>query len=189
MSDRFAWPMPFGASVEDHGIRFRLWAPALPAVSLCLENGGRDRQLLHSLGVEIGAKLIWLPKLLRGEAPRIRALLCSVALGKGVRIEAPRPGAVALIPDPTIDPDAYTVLGYPVFGTRALRADIVERASATLTELAAGGPFELPADLAARVGIRRDELPELVAALGFAELDDGRWQAANRDRAGRAATR
>ncbi|MFO7561033.1 MAG: helicase-related protein [Enhygromyxa sp.] len=148
---------------------------------------GRDRQLLRSLGVQIGARLIWLPKLLRGEALRVRALLCSAALGKGVRIAPPRPGAVALVPDSSIDPDAYTALGYPVFGTRALRADIVERVSATLTELGARGPFELPAELSARAGIRRDELGELVEALGFGELEDGRWQAASRCRTGRAA--
>jgi ATP-dependent RNA helicase SUPV3L1/SUV3 len=136
---------------------------------------GRDRQLLRSLGIEFGASLIWLPKLLRGDAPRVRALLCSAALPKGVRVDPPRPGAVALVPDPTIDPDAYTALGYPVFGSRAIRADIVERVHALLTELAP--PFELPAELSARAGIRRDELPEFIEALGFVELDDGRWQA------------
>ncbi len=140
---------------------------------------GRDRQLLRSLGVKIGAKLIWLPKLLRGDAPRIRALLCSAALAKGVRIEPPRQGAVALTPDPDIDPHAYTALGYPVFGTRAVRADIVERVLASLVELQA--PFELPAELAGQAGIRRDELPALAAALGFVELEDDRWAPRSRE--------
>jgi ATP-dependent RNA helicase SUPV3L1/SUV3 len=128
----------------------------------------RDRALLHSFGVEIGARLIWLPKLLRGPAPRIRAILIDAALPRGVRIEIPRPRAVALVPKPEIDPGAYTALGYPVFGTRALRADIVERLHAELARLrdAVGPEFEPPGELAALAGVRRDELPELVSALG-----------------------
>jgi ATP-dependent RNA helicase SUPV3L1/SUV3 len=148
---------------------------------------GRDRQLLRSLGVEIGSKLIWVPKLLRGEAPRVRALLCSAALPRGVRLDPPRPGAVSLVPDPTLDPDAYTAIGYPVFGTRALRADVVERTSASLAELAVRGPFELPGELSARAGVRRDELGQLLEALGYAELDDGRWAPASSRKPGRVA--
>jgi ATP-dependent RNA helicase SUPV3L1/SUV3 len=129
----------------------------------------RDRALLHSFGVEIGARMIWLPKLLRGPSPRIRAILIGAALPRGVHIEIPRPGAVALVPNPEIDPGAYTALGYPVFGTRALRADIVERVHAELARLrdAAGpeGLDEPPAELAALAGVRRDELPQLVLAL------------------------
>jgi ATP-dependent RNA helicase SUPV3L1/SUV3 len=131
--------------------------------------------------------VIWVPKLLRGEAPRVRALLCSAALPKGVRLDPPRPGAVALVPDPKIDPDAYTAIGYPVFGARALRADVVERVNASLAELAARGPFELPRELSARSGVRRDELGELVEALGYVLLDDGRWVSASSRKPGRVA--
>jgi ATP-dependent RNA helicase SUPV3L1/SUV3 len=104
-----------------------------------------------------------------------------------VQIDPPRPGAVALVPNPAIDPDAYTAIGYPVFGTRALRADVVERVSASLGELAARGPFELPSELSPRAGVRRDELGALVEALGYAELDDGRWSPIGSRKPGRVA--
>jgi ATP-dependent RNA helicase SUPV3L1/SUV3 len=139
----------------------------------------RDRQLLRSLGVVIGERMIWLPKLLRGRGPKIRALLISAALPRGVRVEAPAAGAVALIPDPEIDPGAYTALGFPVFGSRALRADIVERVVAELRRLDAEAGeegFELPGALAGKAGVRREELPELVAALGGEALGQGRWR-------------
>ena len=129
----------------------------------------RDRQLLHSFGVEIGARLIWLPQLLRGQALRTRAILISAALPRGVHIEIPRPGAVALVPNAEIDPAAYTALGYPVFGTRALRADIVERLHVEIARLreTSGPELDPPAELAALAGVRRDELPQLVAALSL----------------------
>ncbi|MCA9699654.1 MAG: helicase, partial [Myxococcales bacterium] len=128
---------------------------------------GRDRGLLESMGVRPGARFIWLPQLQRPEAVRERALLCSAALGPGVRLPIPRPGAVSLVVDAQIDPGAYTALGYPAFGPRALRTDIAERALALLAELAAAGPFAAPAQLASLTGVRRDELPALLEALGY----------------------
>ncbi|KIG12819.1 ATP-DEPENDENT DNA helicase [Enhygromyxa salina] len=142
---------------------------------------GRDHNLLTRLGVRMGARMIWLPKLLRGDAPRVRALLIDAALPRGVRVDVPAPKAVALVPNPEVDPNAYTALGFPVFGTRALRADIVERVDASLRELAraaadAGEPgFELPTSLAGQAGVPVDELPALARALGCVE-HDGRWR-------------
>ena len=130
----------------------------------------RDRQLLHSLGVIVGARMIWLPKLLRAPATRLRAILIGAALPRGVRIEIPRAGAVALVPDHEIDPAAYTALGFPVWGTRALRADIVERVHERL-DRHGDASFECPAELAGIAGVRRDELPPLLEALGYESIE------------------
>jgi ATP-dependent RNA helicase SUPV3L1/SUV3 len=135
----------------------------------------RDRKLLHSLGVVVGAKLVWLPKLLRGEAPRVRAALVSAALPRGVHVAPPRAGAVSLSPEPEVDPDAYTAIGFPVVGPRAIRADIVERVYARLVELGRAGPLAL-ADAAviqvgAQAGVRQEQLAELVAALSLVALE------------------
>ena len=146
-----------------------------------------DRELLQQIGVRVGARMIWLPSLLRGAAPQLRALLVSAALPRGVHIEPPRRGAVALCPDPDVDPDAYTAIGFPVFGPRALRVDIVERVDEGLArlELETGGAgFELPGELAARAGIRREELPALALALGCVETPTGWTAAQSRSRAG-----
>jgi ATP-dependent RNA helicase SUPV3L1/SUV3 len=126
--------------------------------------GGRDRAELGKLGVKIGARMIWLPKLLAPAALRMRALLCSAALPKGVTMAIPRPGAVSLVPDPDVDVGAYTAIGFPVFGPRALRADIVEKIHAELAAL--DGEGELPVGIGSRAGVRREELPELLAAFG-----------------------
>jgi ATP-dependent RNA helicase SUPV3L1/SUV3 len=136
--------------------------------------GGRDRAELGKLGVKIGARMIWLPKLLTPAALRMRALLCSAALPKGVTMAIPRPGAVSLLPDPEVDVGAYTAIGFPVFGPRALRADIVERIHAELAALEGEAGFELSVAIGSRAGVRREELPELLAAFGVACPSPGR---------------
>ncbi|WP_258182840.1 helicase-related protein [Enhygromyxa salina] len=88
---------------------------------------GRDRKLLDALGVRVGRRMIWLPELLREDALRVRALLIGAALPRGVFVEIPRAGAVELVPNPDVDPDAYTALGFPVVEGRALRVDVLER--------------------------------------------------------------
>lgn len=147
----------------------------------------RDRAELSKMGVKIGARMIWLPKLLSPAALRIRALLCSAALPRGVRLAIPRPGAVSLLPDREVDRGAYTAIGFPVFGPRALRADIVERIQAALERLdAAAEPeqgFELPVALGSQAGARRDELPELLAAFGVVELEGGGFRLTSTTRA------
>ena len=148
---------------------------------------GRDRQRLRGLGVELGERMIWLPQLLRAPALRLRAALCSAALPRGVRLASPASEAVALAPDPDIDPAAYTALGFPVFGPRALRADIAERMHGELRSLGRSGPFELPAQLGAQTGVTRDELSEILVAFGYRfDPSDDRWRAEGRGRGRRS---
>lgn len=140
---------------------------------------GRDARVLESLGVRVGARLVWLPRLLRGEAPRVRALLCTAALPPGVHLSPPRPGAVSLDPDPQVDPGAYTALGFPVIGGRAIRADIVERLHAELQAHGREGSFAAPARVASLAGVRREALAPVLDALGCVEIGDGRWRLAD----------
>ncbi len=137
--------------------------------------GPRDRSELAKLGIVIGERMIWLPKLLNPVALRMRALLCSAALPRGVTLAIPRPGAVSLMPEAGVDPGAYTAIGFPVFGPRAVRADIVERIHAELARLDGEAGFDLPIALGSQAGARRDELPGLLAAFGVVE-QDSRWR-------------
>ncbi|MFV8748980.1 helicase-related protein [Nannocystaceae bacterium ST9] len=137
---------------------------------------GRDRSELGKLGVKIGARMIWLPKLLSPAALRMRALLCSAALPRGVTLAIPRPGAVALVPEADVDPGAYTAIGFPVFGPRALRADIVERIHAELAKLEGEPEFELPVVIGSWTGVRREELVEVLAAFDVVEHDGGGYR-------------
>jgi maltooligosyltrehalose trehalohydrolase len=51
MSDRFGYPLPFGAGTQADGqTRFRLWAPDQGEVSLCLEASGAELAMLPESG-------------------------------------------------------------------------------------------------------------------------------------------
>lgn len=124
----------------------------------------RDHKLLAGMGVRIGERMIWLPKLLAGPALRTRALLCSAALPRGVALAIPSAGAVSLAIDPEVPRDAYTAIGFPAFGQRALRADIVEKLHARLAEFDTLDEDTRLAELASLAGTRREQLPSVLAA-------------------------
>ncbi|WP_292956226.1 malto-oligosyltrehalose trehalohydrolase [Nitrosomonas sp.] len=42
MSDNASYHMPFGAELQDGGVRFRLWAPAARSVDVCLNHGAQE---------------------------------------------------------------------------------------------------------------------------------------------------
>ncbi len=136
----------------------------------------RDRKVLKTLGVQLGSRVVWLRRALRPAALRDRALFCTAALPRGVAMVPPPAGAVSLAPNPAIDADAYTAAGFPVFGGRALRADMLERLLGELELLAAPGRFELSMGLAGLVGVRREQLEPILRALGAEPLEDPWWR-------------
>jgi ATP-dependent RNA helicase SUPV3L1/SUV3 len=94
-----------------------------------------DREKLGSVGIVLGQTVLFLPALLRGHALlQRRALAQAFAEGKDVPA-VPRSSAVSLAVRRGANERNYTAIGYPVFGSRAVRADVAERVfSAVLTE-------------------------------------------------------
>ena len=121
----------------------------------------RDREILRGLGVELGARLLYLPALLKPAAIERRAALCAAHFDG--RPGAPRPGAVSIAARGA-EPRAYAAIGYPVFGGRALRADVVERVHRALSAGDdAGAPA--PALLARWMGCSPREVARISEAL------------------------
>jgi ATP-dependent RNA helicase SUPV3L1/SUV3 len=88
---------------------------------------GRDREALRALGVEVGERVIFVPSLLRRPAIERRAALTAAYFDVRARPRCPRPGAVSMPAARGADPRAYMAIGYPIFGARAVRADVAER--------------------------------------------------------------
>ncbi len=85
-----------------------------------------ERATLESLGVTVGAALLYAPALLTPDHVARRAVF--VALHHGLSPPPSIPaGAVTVRPPRNAQPDAWLALGYPLWAGRAVRADIAER--------------------------------------------------------------
>lgn len=131
-----------------------------------------DRALLNAHGIELGRRTVHARAMLAPASIARRALLAR--LFYRVTLDPPR-GAVALARERTISPDAYLAIGFVVLGTRAVRADIVERVLDRLDSLDA--PFALPPEIGRWLGVRAKELPRVLAPLGYRRRDQ-RWERA-----------
>jgi ATP-dependent RNA helicase SUPV3L1/SUV3 len=129
-----------------------------------------DRGLLERAGVRLGDVLVYLPELLTPEATKKRAALVSAFYGAS----PPLSTAPSLTFDTGLEPGAYTAIGYPIFGRRAIRADVADRIAEVLHG-AGGEPFAPLAELAAWLGCSRGELEAIVPAFGYRPIGGGRF--------------
>jgi ATP-dependent RNA helicase SUPV3L1/SUV3 len=86
---------------------------------------GDDRQWLQRLGVHLGESIVYLPALLKPNAVTKRAALSSAYWQS--KTPLPRAGAVSFAAARGQNAAACAALGYPLFGPRAVRADVAER--------------------------------------------------------------
>ncbi len=126
--------------------------------------GAGDRKALGRLGVRLGTESVYVEGLMKSAPIALRALLW--AIHGGVGVPAP-PQGWSVRRDPGVSEAAYRAMGYLVLGPRAIRADRVERLAAAARRLAREGTFPASPDLAALAGSALDEVPSVLAALGY----------------------
>jgi ATP-dependent RNA helicase SUPV3L1/SUV3 len=121
-----------------------------------------DRRRLSSLGVKLGTSVVYVSALLKPAAILKRTALCAAFAG-GARLALPRPGAVSMTRRHDIEPVLYEAIGYPVFGPRAIRADVAERVHQQLANVDSGA---FPrAQLASWIGCPASQLRPILAAM------------------------
>jgi ATP-dependent RNA helicase SUPV3L1/SUV3 len=126
----------------------------------------RDRELLAQLDVAIGGRVIYASALLKRAAVERRSALYAAFFGSQLRPSLPRPGAVSMPAIPGVEPRAYLLIGYPVFGARAIRSDVAERVHRALAERGEGeGQGPSPSQLASLLGCPLREVPAITAEL------------------------
>jgi ATP-dependent RNA helicase SUPV3L1/SUV3 len=129
-----------------------------------------DRLLLEQAGLHMGRTLIYLAQSLTAASVRARAALLSAYHGAPV----PEPLGASVARVRGIEPDVYTALGYPLFGPRAIRADIAERVGDVL--LGAGeAPFAPLGELTVWLGCEKGDLYAIVEAFGYRPVAGGRF--------------
>ncbi len=124
-----------------------------------------DRALLQRLGLRIGEVSIYLDPLLKPAAVALRALLWATYHGLARPAPLPPPGRVAVATG--WNDEFCLAIGYRRVGSRAIRADRLEKLAAALRERAQAGPVTLDGSLAVLVATPLAELASVVAALGY----------------------
>ena len=129
-----------------------------------------DRKALTRLGIRLGQELIYMPALLKPAAVEIRALLWAVY--HDFDDPPAPPGRVSAPLDESLPAGFYAAVGYPPAGTRAVRADRLEKLAAAARKLSRQGPFMATPALASLVECPPGELAGVLAALGYRAVQD-----------------
>jgi ATP-dependent RNA helicase SUPV3L1/SUV3 len=133
----------------------------------------RDYKLLRAIAVRVGPRLVYAGAMLEPQMVQHRAALCSAWLGRSV--QAPRAGVLSFAPAAGQE-DVCLALGYPVFGERAIRADLIERIDGMLAQAASRGEVQPPERVVQWLGCDGEALDVVMRAF--------RRQSRERKRAG-----
>ena len=136
-----------------------------------------DRRDLGRFGVTTGRLAVFLRSLLQPEAMRLRARLFWIHAGRPA--EAGPDGPPSVPHDARQPPAFYLACGYFPAGPRAVRLDRMEHAAAVASRLSRAGLFAPPRELPSILGCRPDEVPAVLAAIGYRERE-GRFERRSR---------
>jgi ATP-dependent RNA helicase SUPV3L1/SUV3 len=129
------------------------------------------RQALRNKKVKLGPILVFQPDLNKPAAVRLRALLWSLFNGQPLPAPVPRDGAMSVVVDPVaINPDFYRAIGYPVYGTRAVRIDMLDRVINAVYDSAKDGKFQAQHKQAEWMGCPIADLYGVLEAMGHKRI-------------------
>jgi len=129
------------------------------------------RKQLAKLDIRLGTETIYLAPMLNACAAGMAGLLW--AIHHGAALPVPTLRGTSLPRDPALPAGLYEAMGYRTLGTRAIRIDRLERLAMAARRLARQGPFAPLPELAQNAGCRKDELPSVLAGLGYRAVVDG----------------
>lgn len=136
------------------------------------------RAALRQRKVRLGPVLVFLPSLNKPAAVRLRALLWTVWRGGALPADFPPDGTTSVsVADKNIDPVYYRAIGYPVYGPRAIRVDMLDRLISAVYDSADKGIFKARHDMAEWLGCSIPDLYAVLEAMGHVKEHDPADQA------------
>lgn len=130
------------------------------------------RKALRNRQVRLGPVLIFIPALNKPAAVRLRALLWGLYNDRPLPVAAPKDGMVSFEIDPAVaDMDFYRAVGYPVFGGRAIRIDMLDRVISAVYDSAKDGQFRAEHKMAEWLGCSIDGLYKVLESMGHKRIE------------------
>jgi ATP-dependent RNA helicase SUPV3L1/SUV3 len=145
-----------------------------------------ERSALTRAEIHLGRDVVYAIASLRPHELKAREMLCrAFAPDATLSLRIPV-GAASFGVRRDADPALLSSLGFPVFGPRAVKADIARRITRHLSECqAARAEFELPTTIAEWLSMPRHELPAVLRAFGYRRAGDGQFSRQSRRGAAR----
>ncbi len=131
------------------------------------------RVALRAKRVRLGPILVFIPDLNKPAAVRLKALLWNLWYGQDLSANVPPDGVVSLkMEGKTYDPAFYRVIGYPVYGPRAIRIDMLDRVINCVYDNAKEGKFQARHEMAEWLGSSLPDLYAILEAMGHKKIFD-----------------
>ncbi|MCB9989480.1 MAG: hypothetical protein H6868_09160 [Rhodospirillales bacterium] len=134
------------------------------------------RAALRQRKVRMGPVLVYLPALNKPAAVHLRALLWSLWHDLPLPAPVPADGITSLSladkADGVVDPALYRAMGYPVYGGRAIRVDMLDRLVVAVYDSADKGTFKARHEMAEWLGCPIADLYAVLEAMGHTKIHD-----------------
>ncbi|PCI56995.1 MAG: hypothetical protein COB36_01620 [Alphaproteobacteria bacterium] len=128
---------------------------------------------LRAKKIRLGPILAFIPALNKPAAVKLRALLWSLFHGKELPAMTPADGIVSVkIEDAKANEDYYRSIGYPLYGGRAVRIDMLDRVISCVYDNAQDGKFQARHEMAEWLGCPIDELYKILISMGHTKVYD-----------------
>lgn len=131
------------------------------------------RKVLRARKVRMGPLLVFMPELNKPAAVNLRAFLLSVWHDKPLPAEKPNDGIVSFsVEGKEIDKEYYRSIGYPVYGPRSIRVDMLDRVVCAVYDGAKDGHFQAQHQMAEWLGSNIADLYAVLEAMGHSKTHD-----------------
>jgi len=132
------------------------------------------RAALRPKKIRFGPLLVYLPELKKPAAVRLQAMLLSLWNDKDLPATVPSDGIVSFsVTDiENIDKDYYRAIGYPVYGPRAMRVDMLDRVVCAVYDSADKGKFSAQHQMAEWLGSNIEDLYLILEAMGHKKISE-----------------
>lgn len=132
------------------------------------------RGALRALKIRLGPILVFMPQLNKPAAVKMKALLWNVYHAKPLPAATPPDGVVskALTEGQEADPDYYRMIGYPLYGGRMVRIDMLDRVISAVYDAADKGKFQAQHQMAEWLGCPIADLYAVLTDMGHTKIFD-----------------
>lgn len=140
---------------------------------LIIQMDDEKRATLRTKKIRFGPLIVYLPELNKPVTVRLRALLLTVWQGKPLPAEAPADGIVSFsVEGKDLNADYYRAIGYPIYGPRSIRVDMLDRVICAVYDSAKDGKFTAQHQMAEWLGSNIQDLYAVLEAMGHTKTHD-----------------